>query len=89
MACPRSRPAAASPLCLAAFAFPVPLGAGKGPTHVAEQLAFQERLRNSGAVDRHKIAGQATGFKVNRPGQHLFAYTAFAGQADGGPWETR
>jgi hypothetical protein len=45
---------------------------------MAEELAFQQSLRDSAAIHRdHRLLG-AMGFEMNGPSDQLFAGTAFA-----------
>ncbi len=57
---------------------------GEGALLVAEQLAFQQRVRNGGAVDGHKgLLGPGAG-RVDGMGEQLLAGAAFAADQDGG-----
>ena len=56
------------------------LGAGKGALVIAEQLAFQQRLGQGGAVDGHKGHIPAGGGVVDGVGEQLLAGAAFSCQ---------
>jgi hypothetical protein len=53
--------------------------AGKGPAHVAEELAFQERFGNRSAVDCDEWPVFPRAVEVNRAGYQLFTGSAFPG----------
>jgi hypothetical protein len=65
---------------LAALAFLA--GAGKGAGPVAEQFAFDQRLRYRGAIDRDERAVGAAAGRVDGAGEHLLAGAGFAQQHD-------
>jgi len=54
-------------------------GAGEGALLVAEQLAFEQRLGQRGAVDAHQGPAAAGGVLVDRLGHQLFAGAGLAG----------
>ena len=58
--------------------------AGEGAFLVAEQLGFQQVLRDRGAVDGDEGLLRAVGAAVNVARQHLLAGPAFAGDEHGG-----
>ena len=60
------------------FADPATIGAGERAALVAEQLTFQERLRDRGAIDRQKRRVTAAAMLINRPRHEFFAGAAFA-----------
>ena len=54
-------------------------GAGKRTAHVAEQLAFKQRLDDRRAVDRDELLRPPRAERVNRFGGELFAGAGFPG----------
>ena len=58
------------------------LGAGKRPSLVAEQLAFQQVARNGGGIDGDKGFGRAGRMAVQGLGNQLFARARFTGDQD-------
>jgi len=59
-------------------------GTGKGTFFVSEQLTFQERLRNGGAVDLDHGAGGTATPSVDEVGHDFFTDATFAGDEDAG-----
>jgi hypothetical protein len=59
-------------------------GVGKGPLFMAEELAFDEGLRDGGAVYLHKSPIRPGGKPVNRLGHQLFSGPVFPGDQDPG-----
>jgi hypothetical protein len=64
-------------------------GVGKGALFVAEELAFQQRIGNGGAVDGNERFGLASAFVVQRLGDQVFAGSVFAFQQNGGGFTDR
>jgi len=58
---------------------PVAEGAGKGASHMPEQLCFHELTRNGGAVDRNKRLSAAMAVFVNGAGHQLLAGSGLSG----------
>ena len=58
-------------------------GAGEGPLHVPEQLAFQEVPRDGGTVDGDKGSGAARTPRVDGARHQFLAGAGFAGDEDG------
>jgi hypothetical protein len=58
------------------------LGPGESAFDVAEQFAFDERIRNGRAVDGHEARRGPVAAVVNRPRDKLFAGTAFTMDED-------
>ena len=56
--------------------------AGEGAFLVPEELAFEQGLRDGGAVDLDQRAGRARAPGVDDIGQHFLAHAAFAGDQD-------
>ena len=52
--------------------------AGEGAAHVAEQLAFHQRLGQGGAVEADQRLVPTVGLLVNRLGDQFLAYARFA-----------
>ena len=65
-------------------AAPVARGTGERTLDVAENLAFQQILRNSGCIDGHERPLGAAGQPVQRFGADLLARSAFTRDEDGG-----
>src|SRR5205823_6075868 len=57
-----------------AFAF----GAGEGALFMAKQLTLEQRLRNSGAVEREKRPLRPAAVAINRAGNQFLARAALA-----------
>src|SRR5204863_760791 len=55
-------------------------GAGEGTTHVSEQLALEQRLRNRRAVHRHERLGGYGGVGVDRPRDDFLSRPRLAAQ---------
>ena len=66
-------------------ALAVPDRAGKGPLDMAEQLAFDQAVRDGRAVDRDKGFAGALAAGVDEPGQDLLAGPRLAGDEHGCP----
>ena len=60
------------------LADPPAVGAGERPALVAEQLAFQQRLRDGRAVDRQERAATAAAMVVDGAGDQFLAGAALA-----------
>ena len=60
----------------------VAIGAGEAALHVAEQLRFEERLREPGAVHGHEGSAGAAAAGVERARDQLFADPALARDQD-------
>ena len=58
-------------------------GAGVGPLDVAEELAFEERLDDGGAVDDHEGLLAAWARAIERAGHELLAAAGLAGDERG------
>jgi hypothetical protein len=57
-------------------------GAGEGAFLVPEQLGFEKRLRDGGAIDGDERAVVAWAERVQRPGEQLFSRAAFTLEQD-------
>ena len=58
-------------------------GAGKGPFHVAKELAFEQGRHQGTAIAGEQAVILATAEPMNRPGRHLLAGAALAGDQHG------
>ena len=52
-------------------------GTGKGPFHVSEELALQQRFRQRAAVDRNKGHARPRTVRMNGPGHEFLPGSAF------------
>src|SRR2546428_7506575 len=59
------------------------VGAGEGALLVAEQLGFEQAVRDRGAVDLDERTLTSLGRRVNRPGDEILAYAALAPEQNG------
>ena len=59
-------------------------GVGEGALFVPEQLAFEQRFGDGGAVDRDERLGLAQALVVQRLGDQVLAGAVFAFEQDGG-----
>ena len=57
----------------------VTVGAGEAALHVAEQLRFEKRLREAGAVDRDERTRSARGAHVDLSRDEILAHPALTG----------
>src|SRR5260221_11227430 len=55
----------------------LPVGAGKSPGLIAEELAFQQFMRDGSAIDFHERFLAARRLRVHHSRHHFFASTAF------------
>ena len=60
-------------------------GAGVGPRLVAEELCFQETVRQGGAVERDEGTITSLRAGMDALGDDLFPHSGLAGHEDGGP----
>ena len=61
----------------------VPHGTGERPTHMTEELGFQQRFGQRGAVDRHERPSGTRALIVDHPHDELLAGAALAVDQDG------
>ena len=57
-------------------------GAGEAPSHVPEQLGFEERVWNAGAVDGTERLGPPRALPMEHPGRQVFPDTTLPGNQD-------
>ncbi len=60
----------------------VAMGVGEAALHVAEQLRFEQRIRNAGAIDGDERTARARAATVNEPGDDFLADSALSGDQD-------
>ena len=56
--------------------------ARKGPFHVTEQLAFEQRFRNRAAIDRHKVFARSLAVAMDHARDYLFARSGLSRDTD-------
>jgi hypothetical protein len=66
-------------VCQLELARLVAIGAGEAPLHMAEELRFEERFRQSGAVHRHELVVLTRPFSVDGAGDDFLADAALSG----------
>jgi hypothetical protein len=73
-----------SPVGKLKTALPPGHGVGKGPHFMAEEFAFDKRIGNGRAVDRHKGLIRPGGQTMDGPGDQFLARTVFPADEDPG-----
>jgi hypothetical protein len=72
-------------VCEGELAFPCTGGVGERPSSVAEELRFEQRLGNGGAIDFDERQVSLRASLVNCPGHQLFARAGLTSDQDGAP----